>query len=66
MRGVIGVDIGGSGIKGAVVEPRRGALKSERIRVATPQPAGPDAVVAATAGLVAELGLDAGPVGSAS
>ncbi len=63
MRGVIGVNIGGSGIKGAVVEPRRGALKSERIRVATPQPASPDAVVAATAGLVAELGLDAGPVG---
>jgi polyphosphate glucokinase len=63
MRGVIGVDIGGSGIKGAVVEPRRGVLKSERIRVATPQPASPDAVVAATAGLVAELGVDAGPVG---
>ncbi len=63
MRGLIGVDIGGSGIKGAVVEPRRGALKSERIRVATPQPAVPDAVVAATAGLIAELGVDEGPVG---
>lgn len=63
MRGLIGVDIGGSGIKGAVVEPRRGALKSERIRVPTPQPAKPEAVVGATAALVAELGLDAGPVG---
>jgi polyphosphate glucokinase len=63
MRGLIGVDIGGSGIKGALVEPRRGELKSERIRVATPQPASPDAVVAATAGLIEGLGVDAGPIG---
>jgi polyphosphate glucokinase len=63
MRGNIGVDIGGSGIKGAAVDARRGALKSERIRVATPQPAVPEAVVAATAALVADLGVDAGPVG---
>jgi polyphosphate glucokinase len=63
MRGLIGVDIGGSGIKGATVDPRRGVLKSERIRIATPQPAAPDAVVAATAALIEELGVDAGPVG---
>jgi polyphosphate glucokinase len=63
MRGLIGVDIGGSGIKGAVVDSRRGALTSERIRVATPQPAVPEAVVAATAGVIAELGPDEGPVG---
>jgi polyphosphate glucokinase len=63
MRGLIGVDIGGSGIKGAVVDSRRGALASDRIRVPTPQPAKPHAVVAATAALVAELGPDEGPVG---
>jgi polyphosphate glucokinase len=63
MRGLIGVDIGGSGIKGAVVDPRRGELKGERIRVETPQPATPEAVVAATASLIAELGPDGGPVG---
>ena len=63
MRGLIGVDIGGSGIKGAVVDARRGDLAGERLRVDTPQPAKPDAVVAATAALIAELGPDDGPVG---
>jgi polyphosphate glucokinase len=63
MRGLIGVDIGGSGIKGAVVDSRRGDLKSDRIRVPTPQPSGPDAVVAAAAELIGALGPDAGPVG---
>ena len=63
MRGLIGVDIGGSGIKGATVDSRRGVLTSERIRVPTPQPAIPEAVVAATAGVIAALGPDEGPVG---
>ena len=59
--GLIGVDIGGSGIKAGVVDPRRGVLIGDRIRVETPQPAVPDAVVEATAGVVAELGPDDGP-----
>ena len=53
MRGLIGVDIGGSGIKAGVVDSRRGVLIGERVRVPTPQPATPEAVVAATAELVA-------------
>jgi polyphosphate glucokinase len=61
--GAIGVDIGGSGIKAGVVDTRRGELVGERVRVPTPQPAVPEAVVAATAELVASLGPDAGPVG---
>jgi polyphosphate glucokinase len=63
MRGLVGVDIGGSGIKGAAVDSRRGALASDRIRVETPQPARPKAVLAATAAVVADLGVDEGPVG---
>jgi len=63
MRGLVGVDIGGSGIKGATVDSRRGDLKSERIRVPTPHPSKPEAVVASTAALIADLGLDEGPVG---
>jgi polyphosphate glucokinase len=63
MRGVIGVDIGGSGIKGALVDTGRGVLAGERVRVPTPQPAAPEEVVAATAEVVAALGADAGPVG---
>ena len=41
---VLGIDIGGSGIKGAVVDTDRGAMKSERHRIPTPQPATPHAV----------------------
>ncbi|WP_217912809.1 polyphosphate--glucose phosphotransferase [Miltoncostaea marina] len=63
MRGLIGVDIGGSGIKAGVVDARRGALIGERVRVLTPQPAVPEAVVAATAEVVAGLPRDGGPVG---
>ncbi|WP_017239885.1 polyphosphate--glucose phosphotransferase [Streptomyces sp. SS] len=36
---VFGVDIGGSGIKGAPVDLERGALAEERHKVLTPQPA---------------------------
>lgn len=39
-----GVDIGGSGIKGAPVDLGRGAFAAERLRIPTPQPATPDAV----------------------
>ena len=63
MKGLIGVDIGGSGIKAGVVDARRGVLIGERVRVDTPQPASPEAVVAATAELVAGLGRDEGPIG---
>lgn len=63
MRGLVGVDIGGSGIKAGVVDARRGVLIGERVRVPTPQPASPETVVAATAALVAGLPPDAGPIG---
>ena len=41
---VLGIDIGGTGIKGAVVDTRRGVFKTDRIRILTPQPATPDTV----------------------
>lgn len=63
MRALIGVDIGGTGIKAGIVDSRRGVLVGDRVRVPTPQPADREAVVAATAELVAGLGADAGPVG---
>ncbi len=40
-----GVDVGGSGIKGAPVDLATGRLLAERVRVETPQPATPEAVV---------------------
>jgi polyphosphate glucokinase len=41
----IGVDVGGSGIKVAVVDVDRGVLAGPRLRVATPQPSTPEEVV---------------------
>src|SRR6476659_1946188 len=64
----IGVDVGGSGIKASVVDVESGRLRSERLRVATPMPSTPDAVLASVARLVKRLsktgGLgDSTPVG---
>ena len=42
---VLGIDIGGSGIKGAPVDTDAGSLADERFRLETPRPATPDAVV---------------------
>jgi len=42
---VLGIDIGGSGIKGAPVDVRRGVLTTDRFRVATPTGGDPDGVL---------------------
>jgi polyphosphate glucokinase len=41
---VLGIDIGGTGIKGAVVDTKHGVLKSDRLRLLTPEAPTPDAV----------------------
>ena len=41
---VLGIDVGGSGIKGAIVDTQTGVLLTERHRISTPQPATPEAV----------------------
>ena len=48
----IGVDVGGSGIKGAPVDLEQGALSAQRLRVPTPKPATPDAVIETIAEVV--------------
>nr|WP_284290504.1 ROK family protein [Angustibacter aerolatus] len=40
----LGVDVGGSGVKGAPVDLRTGELIEDRVRLETPQPATPEAV----------------------
>lgn len=57
-----GVDIGGSGIKGAVVDLNDGILASERFKVLTPQPSTPAAVATAVAEVVHHFGWQ-GPLG---
>ncbi|UYG16260.1 ROK family protein [Brachybacterium huguangmaarense] len=53
-KAAFGIDIGGSGIKGAPVDLKKGELSADRLRIPTPQPSTPEAV----ADTVAEL-LDA-------
>jgi polyphosphate glucokinase len=53
---VLGIDIGGSGIKAAPVEVTTGTLTRERIKVLTPRPAKPEAIAEAVRGVVAEFG----------
>ena len=50
-----GVDIGGSGIKGAPVALKSGELTAERFRIETPQPATPDAVARTVAEVIAHF-----------
>src|ERR1700712_4926674 len=59
-----GVDIGGTGIKGAPVDLSTGLLTADRVRLATPQPATPAAVGAVVAQVVSHFGWT-GPIGTA-
>ncbi|ULR53149.1 polyphosphate--glucose phosphotransferase [Streptomyces deccanensis] len=59
---IFGVDIGGSGIKGAPVDLELGDLADERYKVLTPHPATPDAVADGVKEVVDHFGWT-GPVG---
>ena len=59
---VLGIDIGGTGIKAAPVDTTKGTLVTERVKVETPHPAQPDAVAAVVAQHVKNFGWT-GPVG---
>ncbi|AJE33363.1 polyphosphate glucokinase [Corynebacterium humireducens NBRC 106098 = DSM 45392] len=57
-----GIDIGGSGIKGARVDLDNGDFVGDRIKIATPRPATPEAVAKTVAEIVRLAEWD-GPVG---
>ncbi|NLV80340.1 MAG: ROK family protein [Rhodococcus sp.] len=57
-----GVDVGGSGIKGGLVDLTTGALIGERIKILTPHPSVPEAVASTIVEIVTRAGWD-GPVG---
>jgi polyphosphate glucokinase len=59
----LGIDIGGSGIKGAPVDLETGELVGERKKIATPQPSTPDAVSAVVKELTSSFDWK-GPIGS--
>jgi polyphosphate glucokinase len=51
----VGVDVGGSGIKAAVVDTATGQLTSERLRIPTPSPSTPERVSASIGRVVRRL-----------
>ncbi|MCV7090334.1 polyphosphate--glucose phosphotransferase [Mycobacterium interjectum] len=57
-----GIDVGGSGIKGGIVDMDTGLLIGERIKLLTPQPATPSAVAKTIAEVVRGFGWS-GPLG---
>jgi len=59
---IFGIDVGGTGIKAAIVDTTSGELASERIRIATPQPATP-ATIATTLREVLDMHQWSGAVG---
>ena len=64
MRHILGIDIGGSGVKGAPVDIKTGALLAERYRVPTPCPCTPEALLEAVAAIHARFeGVSAVGVG---
>ena len=63
MTTVLGIDIGGTGLKGAPVDTRSGQLLADRHRILTPHPATPEAV-SATVGELAKFFDWTGPSGA--
>jgi polyphosphate glucokinase len=64
LRTILGVDVGGSGIKAALVNTENGELVSERKRFETPHPATPQSVTAIIKNM-AETFRYSGPIGVA-
>ena len=59
---VLGIDIGGSGIKGAPVETKTGQLITERVRIKTPKKAEPEPVAEVAAEIAKSFDWK-GPIG---
>ncbi|MCW2541710.1 MAG: hypothetical protein JWN95_3435 [Frankiales bacterium] len=63
LEAAFGIDIGGSGIKGAIVDTRTGELKTPRVRIPTPQESSPENVAEIVVELLHRAGWT-GPVGA--
>ena len=59
---ILGIDVGGTGIKCATVDVEKGLLTSERHRIVTPQPSTPEAVAGVIRHLVRQFKWK-GPIG---
>jgi len=55
---VLGIDIGGTGIKGAIVDTKTGEMITDKIKYKTPKPSTPDAVMGVVKQLIQDLGAE--------
>jgi polyphosphate glucokinase len=62
LKKILGIDIGGSGVKGAIVDTKKGELITDRYRIPTPQPSTPEAVAKVLGKIVKHFNWK-GPVG---
>lgn len=62
---VLGIDVGGSSVKAAMVDLKAGRLRSELISAPTPRPSTPAALISVLAGLAGRLPAASGRVGVA-
>ena len=62
MKRIFGLDIGGTGIKGGIVNVKKGVMETERLKIATPKPATPEAVAGVVNQLLKKFDWD-GPIG---
>jgi polyphosphate glucokinase len=59
---ILGIDVGGSGIKGALVNTKSGNLATKRIRIKTPKPSKPKAVMETIGKIINAIDYS-GPIG---
>ncbi|NBD37775.1 MAG: ROK family protein [Verrucomicrobia bacterium] len=59
----LGIDVGGSGIKGAIVDTATGAFLSDRVRIPTPRGMPPEAMLGTLLDFRKRLSWEAGPIG---
>ena len=59
----IGIDIGGSGIKGAPVSMKTGEFKADRLRIPTPENASPEVIAGIVKEIADSFDLPTAPVG---
>ena len=62
-KSILGIDVGGSNIKGAIVDIEKGVLITERAKIATPSPSTPSAVADVVKELIGQIGYDGDLIG---
>ena len=63
MQNILGIDVGATGIKGAVVDVKKGVLVTEKIKFKTPSPATPKTVLAVVKDLIKVFNWTGKPFG---